>query len=67
MARKVCRVCQKSWPSDQEFYRTDGSLKCIACEIDSRSPRKPLTPEQRNRKLEYEKRRRAEDAAARSA
>lgn len=67
MARKRCKVCLKNWPADSEFYRKSGSLKCIACEVDSRSPRKPLTPEQRERKLKYAKQRRIRNATARTA
>lgn len=67
MARKRCKVCLKNWPADREFYRKNGSLKCIACEVDLRPPRKPLTPEQRKRKLECAKQRRARNAAARTA
>ena len=64
MARKKCRVCQTNWPADTEFYRKPGSLKCIACEMEFRSPRKPMTEAQHQRKLAYEKRRREKIAAA---
>jgi predicted amidophosphoribosyltransferase len=35
MPDKICQRCQEDWPNDQEFYRSDTTPWCIACEKEA--------------------------------
>lgn len=63
MAEKICRRCQESWPTDNEFYKTPEETMCIACQFERDKGYKRnriRTPEQRKRHLENKRKRYAE-------
>ena len=57
MQTRLCLRCKELWPPDQEFYRSQNTPWCIACEKESGRH----GDGKRNRSAEYIKRRQERD------
>lgn len=52
MPERKCIRCEEFWPSDTEFYRTENSEMCIACEHESPPWRRYRSKESLERRRE---------------
>lgn len=63
---RVCGRCQEDWPNDTEFYRSDDTPWCIACEKEAgKRVKRYRSPEALERKRAQDKERWAKKRALR--